>query len=209
MSSLNDVALSTISTNQVLQWNGTKWSNATMSLVTALSGLTDTSISNTVDGNSLYYYSYLNKWYNGPNKMMNYDTSAYITQSNYTGNGTSLSPSQYSYNTWFYSLVCDCSFISQVSSYFIKLPTALSNGSVIYIQIASSGSQQLGILGGNTPQDNLYTSLNNWVGYVYASTPTTYKLTFYSPSSNNPWHGNTNFKANSWQVENVPDIPLN
>ena len=107
MSSLNDVALSTISTNQVLQWNGTKWSNATISLVTALSGLTDTSISTPVDGNSLYYSSFLNKWYNGPNKMMNYDTSAYITQSNYTGSGTSLSPSYYSYNTWFSSLVCD------------------------------------------------------------------------------------------------------
>ena len=85
----------------------------------------------------------------------------------------------------------------------------MSNGSVIYIQITSVGSQQLGILGGNTPQDNLYTSLNNWVGYVYASTPTTYKLTFYSPSSNNPWYGNTNFTANSWQVETVSNIPLN
>ena len=54
----------------------------------------------------------------------------------------------------------------------------------------------------------IYVSSNNWVGYVYISTTTTYKLTFWSPSSNNPWYGNTNYTTNSWQVQTVSNIPL-
>ena len=35
-----------------------------------------------------------------------------------------------------------------------------------------------------------------------------YKFTYYSPSSNNSWYGDTNYTANSWKVETVSYIPL-
>ena len=91
---------------------------------------------------------------------------------------------------------------------FLKLPTNLSNVSIIYIQVATIGSQQLGIMGGASPQNNMYYGLNTWKGYEYASSPTIYKFTYYSPSSNNPWYGDTNYTFNSWKMDTVFYIPL-
>ena len=97
------------------------------------------------------------------------DFSSYVGQSSYTGGaGTSLTTSFYSYSTLFSSVVCDLSFLTQVSSYFIKLPTTLSNGTSIYIQTANTGfSSGLGIMGGATTQENIYYGANTWEGYVY------------------------------------------
>ena len=83
-------------------------------------------------------------------------------------------------------MVINASFVTQVSSYFIKLPTTLNNGDIVYIQVTAVGSQQLAIMGGATIQENMYLSSGFWAGYAYVDTPTTYKLTFYAPSSNNP-----------------------
>ena len=49
---------------------------------------------------------------------------------------------------------------------------------------------------------------NTCKGYEYASLPTIYKFTYYSPSSNNPCYGDTNYTANSWKMETVSYIPL-
>ena len=89
---------------------------------------------------------------------------------------TGTNPSVYNYNSTYRSIVCDASFVNQISSYFIKLPTNLSNGSIIYIQVATVGTAQLGIMGGATIQDNIYYGPNQWKGYEYAASPTIYKF---------------------------------
>ena len=90
-----------------------------------------------------------------------------------------MNPSYYSFNSTYYSIVVDGSFVTQASSYFVKLPTNLSNGSIIYIQVPTIGTTELGIIGGASPQDNIYYGLNQWSGYAYASSPTIYKFTYH------------------------------
>ena len=75
------------------------------------------------------------------------DFSLYVRQLDFTGTN----PSVYNYNSTYRSIMCDASFVNQTSSYFIKLPTDLSNGSIIYIQVATVGTADLGIMGGAVP----------------------------------------------------------
>ena len=83
-------------------------------------------------------------------------SSLYVRQIDFTGGGTNISPSYYNYNSTYYSIVVDGSFVTQASSYFVKLPTNLSNGSIIYIQVPTIGTAELGNIGGASPQDNIY-----------------------------------------------------
>ena len=58
-------------------------------------------------------------------------------------------------------------------------------------------------MGGASIQDNIYNAPNNWVGYLNTAVPVIYKFTYYTPSSNNPWYGDTNYTINSWRVETI------
>ena len=182
---LSDVVIQELADGEVLTYDETtsKWINQAPTSGN-LSTLSDIAITEQIsDSSSLIYNSYLQKWINVPYDVLSMDfTSLYVCQIDYTGGGTSASPSYYNYNSTYRSLVVDASFVSQTSSYFIKLPTDLSNGSIVYIQVATVGSADIGIMGGATIQDNIYYGPNQWSGYQYSNAPTIYKFRKLRPS---------------------------
>ena len=68
LSGLSDVTLSTLTSGQVLTWNGTKWANATPTSggSTTLAGDTDVAISSPTTGQVLTYSTATSKWSNQP-----------------------------------------------------------------------------------------------------------------------------------------------
>ena len=61
---LNDVLVSTPTVGQVLEFNGTKWINSTITMTTALAALTDCSISSPTNNQILQYNSSTSTWSN-------------------------------------------------------------------------------------------------------------------------------------------------
>ena len=144
LTSLPDVVIDTdaVSNGEVLTYDTTssKWKNQNPLSSIHLSSLSDCAISNPSDSSSLIYSSYLSKWINTPNQIITMDFILYVRQVDFTGGaGTCVSTSFYSWNSAYASFVVDASFVNQTSSFFIKLPTDLSNGSIIYFQIATVG----------------------------------------------------------------------
>jgi hypothetical protein len=64
LADLGTVSISSPSTNQVLEYNGTTWVNATLSTTSTLAGATDVSLGTLANNQFLYYNSGASKWEN-------------------------------------------------------------------------------------------------------------------------------------------------
>ena len=95
LSLLTDVALSSAEAGQVLSFDGSKWVNKTVEAKTALSELTDVTISkNLADGHILKYDGESKKWINAPEGDMwkIWEKGIYTTQRVEIGKSTSTTP---------------------------------------------------------------------------------------------------------------------
>ena len=81
LDALTDVNLSTPQNTQILQFNGTNWTNASNSV----SGLTDTTITSAVEGDTLTY--------NGSAWVVSFDASSQSGNTHYTTNAFTSKPS--------------------------------------------------------------------------------------------------------------------
>ena len=142
LSLLSDVDIQELAGGEVLTYDAitSKWKNQAPTSGN-LSTWSDIAITEPIsDSSSLIYNTFLNKWINTPNQVITMDLSLYVRQLDFIGGGTGMNPSYYSFNSTYYSIVVDGSFVTQASSYFVKLPTNLSNGSIIYIQVPTIGT---------------------------------------------------------------------
>jgi hypothetical protein len=196
--------------NQSLVYEGTVWRNKTLNIDKALNDLTDVTITDATENQIIKYNG--DEWINADLTLPSFQSDYFysIGQDSFIGGGTGLDPSYYSYDSNYKAICIDASFVTDWNSYYILLPTDLQNGSSIYIQITNAGTRGLLIKGGSNPQENIYVSSNFWVGGMgEPPEELTYKFTFYTPSSNNPWYGDTNYTVNSWMVETTNNyIPL-
>ena len=95
LSLLTDVALTSAEAGQVLSFDGSKWVNKTVEAKTALSELTDVTISkNLADGHILKYDGESKKWINAPEGDMwkIWEKGIYTTQRVEIGKSTSTTP---------------------------------------------------------------------------------------------------------------------
>jgi hypothetical protein len=139
-----------------------------------------------------------------------------------------------SYTLYTFDYICFCP--QAINSFIIDLSMAKSNiasvgARIVLPSIGVNQSIYLQFIGANpnplvnqvTIGDNssttmpyfdnaFYFSPTNWsLGYVYNGTGATFKFTFYSPASANPWYsGNPCTTPNSWQIQQISSnqIPL-
>jgi hypothetical protein len=203
-----NVSISSPSNNQCLVYNSTtsKWTNGNSSSSTLASD-SDVYITSPTQAQFLQYSSALSKWVNATyNEALNITTVTYVVQSDYSnGSGSYLyTPSNnLNYSDAINIYICDLN-LSHSANYF-NLPSNLSNGQSIIVQLTGTASSNY-ITFQDTSHNAIFTSSGNGAIFQTKNSSAIYQFTYYSVN-NNPWYV-SGFNLNSWNMTSLIGLSI-